>query len=398
MYEIGDRVFILNQAFGPLLRDFVDALALAGAKCTVFMGRDSENRAFRANVVTITSPGLNRTSVPTRFISWLAYSFAALPQLLRCDRNVRIVAFSNPPILPICAWLCSLLRGYSYSVVVYDVYPDILVDMGWLRGNNLLTRIWQRLNRAAYERAFAVITLGEVMQAALSEHFDPVATALGKIIISRPWVDTDEVCPVAKQDNDFATRNTRPGYLTAICSGNMGETHDIETIVQAALIVEPQNQIEFLLVGETAAFRDATPPLRPLSNVRVLPWQSDQDVPLMWAAAEIALITLRPGAERCSFPSRIAFALSAGCALIAITNRPGDLARLIDETGCGMVVEPGDAAKLADCLNLLANDPDRLQRYRTRARATAVNFLGRDNNIKAMLSGVPGPAHKPILQ
>jgi colanic acid biosynthesis glycosyl transferase WcaI len=393
----GESVLILNQTIGPLLRDFVNALAEGGAKCKVLMGRDPGNEGdFGAGVLVQGAPRLNRKSIPTRLFSWLAYFFAAVPQLLRCNKDVRVVLFSNPPILPVCGWICSLVRGYRYSVVVYDVYPDMLVEMGWLRAGTLLTRAWHRLNRATYERAFAVITLGEAMESVLSEHFDPRRTAVGKIIISRPWADTAAVFPVPKAQNVFASQNTSTGHVSALCSGNMGESHDIDTILRAAALMESEDQVEFLLVGGALEFLGSPAELRSLRNLRILPWQPEQNVPSMWAAAEIALITLRPGFERCSFPSRTAFALSAGCAIIGITHPNGDLARLIDQTGCGIVVEPGNAGKLADCLRLLSNNPKLLRRYRNAARAAAEDLFGRDNNLAAMMRGVPQPAETPI--
>src|SRR6266567_4469281 len=108
MCEKAKRVFIFNQAYGPLLREFTDALVQAGCRCTVFMGVDAvRNAGFRPEVIVRPAPQLNRATIGTRLFSWLAYSLAAVLQLLRCDAGVRVVLFSNPPILPLAGWLCS---------------------------------------------------------------------------------------------------------------------------------------------------------------------------------------------------------------------------------------------------------------------------------------------------
>jgi glycosyltransferase involved in cell wall biosynthesis len=399
MTEDAGHVVVFNQAYGPLLREFVDAVAASGSRCRVCVGSDWKKFGrFREDVAVETLPRLKRTSIAARAFSWLAYSFAAVLPLLRCSARVRVVVFSNPPTLLFFVWLCSLVRGYQYSVVVYDVYPDILVDMGLIGEKHPLLRIWRGFNRAAYERAFAVVTLGDVMATVLAGSFDAARTTAGKIMLSRPWVATALVRPLPKTDNPFAAPRDQGKRLTALYSGNMGETHDMQTIVGAAALMRDESRVEFLLIGDGAGFQGLTDERQLPRNTRVLPWQQEEKVPLIWAAGDIALISLRPGVERCSFPSKAAFALSAGCALIGITKRPSDLAALIDESGCGMVVRPGDAQGLAQCLADLANDEERLHRYRERARATAKRLFERDCNLAALFAGVPGwkePEHEP---
>ncbi|MDP9169404.1 MAG: glycosyltransferase family 4 protein [Acidobacteriota bacterium] len=378
MIEKGRRVSVFNQAYGPHLREVACALAEAGAHCTVHTGRDWKAKGtFPERVVVIDAPPLNRKSVAGRFLSWLSYSVAATRYLLRCDRHDSVMLFSNPPILPFFGWVCSLVRGYRYSVFVYDIYPDVLTAMG-MGKDNLLVRAWRRFNRTVYQRAFAVITIGNVMAAALARQFDPTRTSVGKVLVSRIWIDSQ---PAAiKPEN-------KP--VTVLFVGNVGMTHDMQTVLGAARLLGPECGIGFLFIASGTGAEALGQASRDLGNVRVLGWQPEERMPLIWASAEIALITLRSGLEQCSFPSKTAFALSAGCAIVGLTETPSDLADIIGRKNCGTVIKPGDVDGLVRFLTAMAGDPSRLEEYRARARETAEQYFDRSGNVAALLESVP---------
>jgi len=275
--------------------------------------------------------------------------------------------------------------------MVYDIYPDILPGMGLLRPNHPLIRVWRWFNKQAYERAFAVLTLGDMMACSLAKQFNPARTAAGTVLVSRPWVNTALIRPRLKAENPFALQNGLLGKVTVLYSGNMGATHDMETILEAARLMETETAVEFLLVGAGEGYPAIQAAAKGLVNVRVLPWQPPELLPYVCAAAEIALVTLRPGIEMCSFPSKTAFALSAGSAVICLTEAPSDLADVILRNGCGIVVRPGDPRNLAQSVMRLVQDRGFLEECRIRARATAEAFFTSEMNIAVMIAGLPTP-------
>ena len=399
MNACSEPLLILNQAHGPLLADLVQALTDAGEDCAVFTGSDWPRKGtFPPEARILNAPTLDRKSTSTRFFSWLAYSLAATALLLRCGSDARVLVFSNPPVLPFVVWFCSLFRRFRYSVMIYDIYPDVLAGLGLASDDHPVSRIWRYIHRLSFSRAFAVMTVGDVMAKVLERQFDPAVTGAGAIVVSRPWVNTGKIRPRVKEDNPFAVGNGQMGRITALYSGNLGATHDTDTIIGAARQMGTDSGVSFLFIGSGPGARALESAAGDLANVTLLPWQPEDQVPDMWACAEIAFIALRPGTERCSFPSRTAFALSAGCAIVAITRTPSDVADIVSGRECGIVISPGDSAGLARALTCLAGDAELLRRYRSNARRAAEALFGQEANIAALMRGVPAPVRSSPKQ
>jgi hypothetical protein len=61
------------------------------------------------------------------------------------------------------------------------------------------------------------------------------------------------------------------------------------------------------------------------------------------AAADVHWISLKPQLEGLIVPSKFYGVAAAGRAIVAITAKNGEIAQLVEQNGCGVVVEPGDA-------------------------------------------------------
>src|ERR1017187_1847349 len=72
-----------------------------------------------------------------RLWSWFRYLVGAAVWVVRQPRNAHMLLFSNPPLLPILGYLLRKLTGRTYTVVVYDIYPDLLMRIGKLRKKGL---------------------------------------------------------------------------------------------------------------------------------------------------------------------------------------------------------------------------------------------------------------------
>ena len=84
---------------------------------------------------------------------------------------------------------------------------------------------------------------------------------------------------------------------------------------------------------------------------------------------DVHWISLKPAVEGMIVPSKFYGIAAAGRPTIAITARDGEIARLIQEHNCGLVIEPGQAEALAQTITHLSSDPRSLAAMGQRARA-----------------------------
>ena len=67
-------------------------------------------------------------------------------------------------------------------------------------------------------------------------------------------------------------------------------------------------------------------------------------------------------------PSKFYGIAAVGKPIIVIGDKDGEIARLVRQHDCGIVVAPGDAGALVDALRLLSNAPETISEMGRRAR------------------------------
>jgi colanic acid biosynthesis glycosyl transferase WcaI len=362
---------VLNQSQSPVFQRMLEQLSADLGACLLITGMPYPVEQGRLD--TQAAPRYDRRSVPRRAWAWLLFVAASLGRVLRLPSRTFLLAVTNPPVLPHVAWLAHKVRGNAYGLLVWDVYPDHMVNMGLVREKGLLSRLWRGMNARAMRDARVVITLGEGMREALRRQLGGQASCV-RIEVIPNWADTDQIRPIRKAENPFAVEHGQAGRLTVLYSGNMGTTHELDTVVEAAGLFQGDPRVSFLLIGDGLG-RDKVErevAARGLANVRLLPRQPWAALPYSLAAGDVAIVTQTPGSERLSVPSKVYSLMAAGCAVIACTHQESDLARLVRDGGLGSVCAQGDARGVAEAISRLAEEPEVLAASRSRARRAAV--------------------------
>ena len=362
---------VLNQSQSPAFQQMLEQLSVELGSCLLFTGMPFPTKD--GSLDTQAAPAYDRRNLPRRLWSWLSFALASLIRVLRLPSRPFLLAVTNPPLLPHIAWLAHKVRGNPYGLLVWDIYPDHLVKMGWIRENGLVARLWNRMNSRAMLEARVIITLGDRMREALERQVGLHAAEL-KIAVIPNWADTNLIRPITKTENPFALEHNQVDKVTVLYSGNMGITHGLDTLVEAAGRLQGDPRISFLLIGDGLGREQIEGKVvaSGLSSVKLLPRQSWEMLPYSLAAGDIAIVTQAPGSEHLSLPSKVYSLLAAGCAVVACTDGESDLAELVKTRKLGSVCAQGDAPAVADAISQMASNEGLLAQCRTRARNTAV--------------------------
>jgi colanic acid biosynthesis glycosyl transferase WcaI len=373
---------VVNQSQSPQFQDMLEALARTLGPCELMTGMPHATRTGALKVTR--GPAYRRLSVRARALSWLAFSCRAAWRMFAGRRPAFVFVTTNPPTLPALAWLLSVIRGVPYVLLFWDIYPDHAVRMGWLHTDGVIARAWRALNRRSLLRASAVVTVGHAMAATLRQD------AAGIDVIPN-WADTDAIHPVVKAQNAFAVEHAQVDRLTVLYSGNIGLTHGVDRLVEAAADLRDLPDLSILIVGDGLGLEPARQAAakHDLRNVVFLPRQSWGSLPLLLAAGDIAVVIQEPGTEHLSVPSKTYSALAAGSAILALTSHHSDLAQLVREHQVGVVCPP-DSRAIAAAVRQMRADPARLDALRRRARATAEQYFSAPV-VKSRLLDVMSP-------
>lgn len=329
---------------------------------------------------------LNKESALGRITNWLSFFVSAFINLLfRSDRDEILLMVSNPPIIQFLGPILNLLRGQEYVLIIYDIYPDMAVNLGFVSSDSWLVRLWNKLDRWLYSRAKRIVVLGEGMKKTVIEKG---ASDLNrdKIKIIHNWEDPDFIIPRDKSDNSFALENGYEDQLTTLYSGNLGQHHDLETLVEAAKLVE-NLPIKLVFIGDGAKKSKLQKMVDQyeLGNVDFHPYQPKEKLPETLTCADISIVSEDKRAEGLCVSSKLYSSLAAGQAILGLVGKDSDVAHVIENGDCGLRADQGDAEKVAEHLKFWLENENELKGMGENAREHFEENFTLENSVDKYL-------------
>jgi colanic acid biosynthesis glycosyl transferase WcaI len=298
----------------------------------------------------------------------VSYLFSAT----RAERPEVVISFDNYPILGFLASALIARRARARLVsVIYDLYPDIAIELGKLRHPGLIA-LARKLEAMVYRSSDRIVVLSEGLRRTLVEDkgVDPQ-----KVAVIPVWLDAKDIVPL-NRDNPWRRETGIPSErFVVLYAGTIGLVSGAEVIVEAARHLGGHPEILLLLVGDGYGKKLAVFRAKSLgfSNILFLPFQPRERLSELQAAADVSVVTLAPGRGRTSVPSKALGYMAAARPVIAAVDGDCDTADLVREAGCGQVTPPGDDAALARAILMYYHSPE--------AR-TAAGVRGREYFLK----------------
>jgi glycosyltransferase involved in cell wall biosynthesis len=279
---------------------------------------------------------------------------SGLHLLKTASRGDILLLTTAPPFLPILGYLANLCFGIPYICLLYDLYPDVAVELKVLSEQHWVTRFWNFTNRCIWQRAKRIIVLSPTMKDRVAAKFPELTE---KITVIHNWADPQRIVPILKKDNWFAQQFNLVDKFTVLYSGNMGRCHDMDTIMEAAQLLKDE-PIQFVFIGSGAKRETCIAQVNRmgLKNCQFLPYQSQQNLPYSLTACDLSLVSVLPGMEGLVVPSKLYAALAAGRPIAVICEQHSYLRHLIADANCGSAFNNGDGVGLAAFIRHLAVD------------------------------------------
>ncbi|MFP4107179.1 MAG: glycosyltransferase family 4 protein, partial [Phycisphaerae bacterium] len=304
-------LLVINQVAGPLMLDLLEELELNGIRSALVTGYMENPHGGKMRFRVISAPELKKAPQWKRLWTWGKFSLRAALAAIRY-RRVPMLVVTNPPLtMLLMPWLKRLF-GCRYAILQYDIYPDVLVKMGYVGQNSAIARLWRKLSRKAMLQSEAVFTLGNRMAETLQRHFQPGDRS--NIVVIPNWADTEFVKPLSKSENPFARKHCLTNKFVVMYSGAFGATHNIESIVQAARRLADDKTVHVVLIGGGTRQAEVEELVRkhPTDNLALLPFQPFEELKHTFPTADCAIVCLDEGYAGLSVPSKTYYALAAG--------------------------------------------------------------------------------------
>jgi len=368
------KLLIVTQFFPPdfaatgqLIEELSRHLGLLGVNITVFTGqpgyafqKDFAPPQEQQQNVTVRRSRVSRLwphRIRGKAVNSILFCIRAVFYLLSYAKNHDILLLTTaPPYLNILGYLIHCLTGIPYVCLIYDLYPDIAVELHVIQRQHPLARCWHWLNRKIWKKAHRLIVLSSTMKDRVVSHCPEVGD---RISIIHNWAEPDWIIPLQKQDNWFAHHHQLHQTFTVLYSGNLGRCHDVETIMQSVEALRDES-VQFVFIGG-----GAQQPLliehvcqKNLTNCLFLAYQDRNALPYSLTACDLALVSIKAGMEGLIAPSKVYSALAAARPIVAICDADSYLTELLETAQCGRTFRHGDSAGLAAFIRDLMAHPE----------------------------------------
>lgn len=287
-------------------------------------------------------------------------SFAASAALLGArslSSSDAVWVYNSPVTVALPLMTETALGRKPYFLHVQDLWPDSLMNSKMVPQGSLGDFISTRISSVvrAMEKRAAYIGV--------------ISPSVRNLIVDRnPDVDPSKILYVPNPTDEalFVPHATeaveRLGYpwqgtFSVMYMGSVGEAQGLDTVLDAAKLFSPTDNVRIVIVGDGTAKRRLQERVTTerISSVVFHDRIPKTLVPSMMASASAQLVSLASDDFlRFTTPSKISSIMASGLPIIG--QLAGDGAALIRDAGAGVTVPPGDAIALADAIKQLSLD------------------------------------------
>jgi len=279
----------------------------------------------------------------TGYCKFLLRSSVLSHKIARRTNPDVILTLSNPPFVGLVGGFLAKKRKIPFVYVLYDIHPDILIATKWMNIPTICIKVWNLANTLIFNWAKIIIVPSSTMKTTL---ITTKSLSEEKIEVIPNWARPE----IKKQSYLTPIRpilGVPQEHAMVLYAGNIGIMQQLDPIVDSACSLRDL-PIHFVFIGEGEKKSELIKRTdsEKLTNVHFLPYQPEQQFAQIVQESDACLVTLQPGLDAFSAPSRAYTFLSAGTPIIALMPSDTELAKLITHWECGWNVVNNDQLRL----------------------------------------------------
>jgi glycosyltransferase involved in cell wall biosynthesis len=258
------------------------------------------------------------------------------------------------------------------------MWPETLNATSMLN-NSFILRVIGKFAKWIYKQASAICVISPGFRNNLIKKDVPAE----HIYFIPNWVDT-EIYQPACPDRELAEKLGLSEKFNVMFAGNMGEAQGLETVLDAASVLEDLEDLQFVMVGDGTAFSDLREKAeaKGLTNVLFLGRYPAASMSSLYALADVLLVHLRKNPLfEITIPHKVFSYMASSKPILAAVA--GDAADLVSEVGAGITCPPQDSEALALTVRRFYELPELERRKMARNGLKAVNeTFNRENLVE----------------
>lgn len=361
------KIVFINQATGYLTIDVINSFIADFDEIVLITGsirvQDIPlDKKIKVNLIA----RYDRGNTIKKSFSWLIGTIQIYFLLVTRYRRYDKFYFTIPPT----SYLLAHHFRAPFVIYAYDLYPDALKSFG-IDNNNLIYRWWAGRNRKVFAKAVRIFTLSEKMKSQILGY-----SGKDNITVVPNWTAFAGLPQISKSENRLIASYNLQGKFIVQYSGNIGQTHKVETLIDLAEKLRSYDKILFLIIGRGERLKAITSMIeeKQLMNCMVLPFRKDEDLFDSLCAADLAVVTLDDKTPDISVPSKTYNIMAAGLPVMSIAEEQSEISRMVEAHQIGKNFNKSDLSGMSNFILNLSVSPELRDSFAARSLIASQSY------------------------
>ena len=344
------QVYVPDPAsVGQHIADVAKEMVRRGWRVVVYTsarGYDDPGERYRrretldgVDVRRLPLSSFGKRSIPIRLLGQACFMVQAIALALFTRRLGLVLVSTSPPFAGIGGTMLSWLRRVPLVWWVMDLNPDQMVVSGKLSPRSPVTRAFDWMNRVTLRRSRAVVVMDRFMRERVIAKLDVPE----KIHVLPPWPHEDVLKAVPSRPNAFRDEHGFGDRFVVMYSGNHGIQTPLETLLEAARLLEERQDLLFVFIGGGVGKHDVDCQIAEgARNIRSLPFQPLARIGTSLSAADVHVVSLAGSAVGVIHPCKIYGAMAIGRPVLFFGPEASHVGDIFHAGDIGRIVAHGD--------------------------------------------------------
>ena len=342
------------------------------------------------NVLRIRVPEFRKSFAPSRIYNIASYFLSAIAATFRVENQDYVFTISQPPILGgMLGLIGKKIKHAKFIYNIQDFNPEQVMAVSFTK-NKFILNLMMFLDKYSCKKADKVVVVGRDMIETLKNRFSRKdAAVMPKTCYINNWINEKEIVPLSREDASVRAFKKRLGIedkFVIMYSGNIGLYYDLPNILRVIAKFKAEQDVAFLFVGEGSVLEQLEhyKEKKQLTNVYFAPYQDKKNLVYSLNAGDVHFVVNAKGIKGVSVPSKLYGVMAAAKPVFGILEEGSEARLIIEESGCGISVNPGDYPKIQALIRRFIDmkDDKILDEMGQKGRAYLTEYLTKDVSIE----------------
>ena len=229
-----------------------------------------------------------------------------------------------------------------------DLQPELSIASGLIGEKSITAKTLSMLGNYTIRKSDKIIALDKYMATYLVKK----GALAENIYIIPVWPVMDNVYTGGRMENPFRIENQFGDKTVIMYSGNHAFVHPLDTLLEAALLLQNDPRFLFVFIGGGVRKKDVADfkQQHALSNIIQLPYQPRNNIHNSLGSSDIQTVILGENQVSFTHPNKIYGSMYIGKPILYIGPRPSHISDILDLLPGNLEVLHGEAKKITEQL------------------------------------------------